>query len=142
MKSLRSLILLSLLSILPSVIHAQGLLFYPLTTPCRLTDTRNDGGAVAGGTSLTVAAQGVCGIPATAKAIVGNITTVLPVARGWAVVYSGDIPLPLIASTNYLAGSVTNNAFTTSLGATGNFKVFTLVTTDMVLDVVGYYALP
>ncbi len=137
---LRSLFLLSLLSVLPSVIHAQGLLFHPLVTPCRLTDTRDGNGVVAGGASLTVIAQGVCGIPATAKAITGNVTTVLPVARGWIVVYSGDIPVPLIASSNYLPGSVTNNAFTTSLGATGNFKVFTVASTDIVVDVVGYYA--
>jgi len=121
-------------------VSAQGLQFYPIT-PCRLADTRS-GSPVVGGTSLTQAGSGLCGISTGAKAIVGNLTNVLPASNGWFTAYASDAPLPPTASSNYTAGSVLNNVFTVKLGIDGAFKVFTTSTTHVVIDVTGYYAPP
>lgn len=137
---MRILFLLFLLSVIPTAACAQGLQFYPLT-PCRLVDTRS-GSPVSAGGSLSVAARGVCGVPVGAQAVVGNVTSVLPSGGGWLTVYSSDVPVPPTASSNYTAGSVINNVFTSAIGADGAFKVFTVAATHLVADVTGYYAPP
>jgi len=128
-----------------------GLQFYPLTTPVRLVDTRPGASAnacsqpnapIAGGTSLTQTARNFCGIPATAQAITGNVTTVAS-GGGYLTLYPSGATLPTVASTNYGVNEIINNVFTVGLGAAdGAFKIFALNTTDVVVDVTGYYAPP
>ncbi|MBS1789304.1 MAG: exo-alpha-sialidase [Acidobacteria bacterium] len=123
------------------VISGTGLMFYPLT-PCRLLDTRLSS-PINGGSSLTQTATGFCGIPVTAKAIVGNATTPAPAASGFLTIFPSDAMQPLSANTNFQAGTVINNVFTVGLGnADGAFKVYASTTTHVVLDVTGYYASP
>jgi hypothetical protein len=45
-----------------------------------------------------------------------------------------------IATSNYAAGQVWNRHFTVGLGTDGAFKIFPLLTTDLVVDVSGYFA--
>ncbi|MGH9803351.1 MAG: beta strand repeat-containing protein, partial [Blastocatellia bacterium] len=59
-----------------------SLQFYPLAAPVRLVDTRpgqtgcfTPGAQIPGGTSRTQQAAGSCSIPASAQAVIGNITT-------------------------------------------------------------------
>jgi len=137
---MKILFLLLCLNLMALTVPAQGLQFYPLT-PCRLVDTRNSA-PISNGSSLIQTARGFCGIPAEAQAVVGNLTSVSPVAGGWFTVYASDATLPLTASSNYLANEVTNNVFTVGLGADGAFKVFSTATSHAVIDVTGYYAPP
>ncbi|MFN0110516.1 MAG: hypothetical protein ACKVZH_16800 [Blastocatellia bacterium] len=123
------------------VISGTGLMYYPIT-PCRLLDTRNST-TITGGTSLTQAVTGICGIPVGAQAVVGNVTTVSPVSAGHLTIYPGDGTLPTSANSNFQANQITNNLFTSKLGvANGDIKIYVHRTTHVVVDVNGYYAAP
>jgi hypothetical protein len=129
-----------------------GLQYYPLPFPVRLLDTRpgelacyTPGQPIPGGASLTQPARGVCNglaIPANAAAITGNITTVQS-GGGFLTLYPSDAARPLVANSNYNPNEIINNVFTVGLGAAdGAFNIFVLTTTDVVIDVTGYYAPP
>ena len=48
---------------------------------------------------------------------------------------------PLVATSNFLPGQIFNRHFTVGLGNTdGAFKIFSPLTTDLVIDVAGYFA--
>jgi hypothetical protein len=134
------------------IIGSGGLLFYPLAHPVRLLDTRPGavgcdapGLPIAGGTSRTQLARRTCSgvtIPANAAAITGNITTVQS-GGGFLTLYPSDAERPLVSNSNFNPNEIINNVFTVGLGAVdGAFKVFVLTTTDVVVDVTGYYAPP
>ena len=125
-----------------------GLYFHPLPAPVRLLETRAGqpvgcflpGSPLAGNADTLQQATGACsGIPATARAIVGNATTVGPQGGGYLTLFPADAARPLIASSNYDAGQIINGPFTTGLSPAGQFKIFTVATTDLVIDVLGYY---
>ncbi len=126
-----------------------GLQFYPLAAPVRLLDTRAGqtgcsapGAPIPGGTSRTQAASGFCSIPANARALTGNITTVQS-GGGYLTLYPSDAAQPLVANSNYNANEIVNNVFTVGLGAgSGTFKIFVTSDTHVVVDVTGYYAPP
>ncbi len=128
-----------------------GLQFYPLAAPVRLLDTRsgqaactNPGVPITGGTALTQAARGTCGIPANAQAVTGNVTVVTPGANGFLTIYPSDaVTQPTAANTNFASGDVLNNVFTVGLSsATGSLKIFASTTANVVMDITGYYAPP
>ena len=129
--------------------NGQGLLFNPLPTPVRLLDTRaagatgcfTPGGQMIGGTAYLQPATGACtGIPAAAKAVVGNATTVNVAANGFLTFWPSDANQPTVATSNYRSGLVFNRHFTAGLGADGAFKRFASTTTDLVIDLSGYFA--
>ncbi len=127
-----------------------GLYFHPLPSPVRLLETRvnqpgcfTPGVPITGGTELTQQGTGVCSgvtIPASAKALVGNATTVNPVAGGFLTFFPADVTRPLIATGNYDLGEILNSPFTVGLSATGQFKIYAHTTTDLVVDVLGYFS--
>ncbi|MDQ3014041.1 MAG: hypothetical protein M3X11_25470, partial [Acidobacteriota bacterium] len=128
---------------------AGGLYFHMLPTPVRLLETRmgQTAGCVlpgmplpGGADSLQTATTACTGIPAGARAIVGNATTVSPQSGGYLTLYPADAARPLIASSNYSTNQLVNGPFTTGLSPSGQFNVFTLATTDLVIDLVGYYS--
>ncbi len=82
-----------------------------------------------------------CTLPANAQALTGNVTTVLR-GGGFLTLYPSNATQPTVANSNYTANEVVNNVFTVGLGADGAFKIFALNTTDVVVDVTGYYAPP
>jgi hypothetical protein len=127
-----------------------GLQFYPLATPVRLLDTRpgaspnacsQPNAPIAGQTSRTQPGRNLCTIPANAQALTGNVTTV-DSGGGFLTLYPSDAQQPTVASTNYGVNEIINNVFTVGLGADGAFKIFANNTTDVVVDVTGYYAPP
>lgn len=124
------------------VISGAGLMFYPIT-PCRLLDTRVTPPEIQGGTSKTQIARGLCGIPTSAQAVIGNVTTVTSPGGGYLTIYPSDTAQPTVANSNFMAGDILNNVFTVGLGnADGAFKIFVTSTTHVVVDVTGYYAAP
>ncbi len=116
-------------------------------TPMRLADTRSpwtasDGefvatGALTGGTIVEIPVAGRFGIPDDATAAVVNVVAVRPEADGYATAFPCG-PQPVTASLNYRAGSVTANELIAGLSPTGTICVFTLATTDLVVDISGY----
>ncbi len=129
---------------------AQGLYFHALPQPLRLLETRagltgcfTPGAPLAGNADTLQAGVTACNgvtIPAAARALVGNATTVNPQGGGYLTLFPADAARPLAASSNFGAGQVLNAPFTVGLSAAGAFKVFTTAQTDLVIDVSGYYS--
>lgn len=140
--------------------NASGLYYHPLPQPVRLLETRSDpiyagsachmpGAQLTAGSVRTVAARGTCtlqgvslNIPASALAIVGNLTAVNAApGLGDAAIYSSDlVTKPVITSLNYNATQALATAFATRLGEDGGFKLAVSSTTDFLVDVVGYFS--
>ena len=134
----------------PVDVNGEGLLFNPLPRPVRLLETRTGFGGcyttnapLLAGSTRTQQARGLCDgmtIGATARAIVGNATVVSPQAGGYLTFWPSSASQPLVANSNFQAGQVFNRHFTVGLGADGAFKIFTYSTTDLVIDVSGFFA--
>ena len=126
---------------------AGGLFFHPLPAPVRLLDTRpmqtactTPGTPIPATTEVLQQGNAICGIPATALALVGNATTVGPAAQGFLTLFPADATRPVIASGNYQSGQTLNSPFTVGLSPSGQFKIYSLQQTDLVIDVLGYYS--
>ncbi|HYE16583.1 MAG TPA: carboxypeptidase regulatory-like domain-containing protein, partial [Pyrinomonadaceae bacterium] len=132
---------------------AGGLYFHPLPRPARLLDTRigqtacdAPGAPVTGGTARTESARVACAgvvIPDDALAIVGNATVVNDSqgsGPGYLTLYPGGAARPVVSNLNYNTGQVLSNAFTAGLGADGTFQIYAHSTTDVIVDVTGYYS--
>jgi hypothetical protein len=137
-----------------------GLYFHPLLTPVRLLETRLSlSGCITPGTplvgtgnpnadpNLDLLLQGrspitaPCNaIPATAQVLVGNATSVFPSSGGYLTIYPSGGTRPTVASSNYAGADIINGPFAVKLGADGKFKVYTLSTTHLVIDILGYYS--
>jgi hypothetical protein len=130
-----------------------GLMFYPLPRPVRLMDTRansgncdNVGAPIAGGTSLSILARTTCEsiiIPATAQAVVGNLTAINQGTQsGYLTIYPDGQAVPVASNMIYTPGQIIANNFTVGLGSNGKFDVFGERNIDVVIDISGYYAPP
>jgi photosystem II stability/assembly factor-like uncharacterized protein len=131
-----------------------GLQYYPLPSPVRLLDTRPGAsacfapGAPLGNNAVRLqTATGACsGIPATAKAIVGNATVVnsptISTGSNWITLYPSDAAQPNASNLNFSDNQVIPNQFTVGLGPDGAFKIYSSASTHFIVDVTGYYAPP
>lgn len=127
-----------------------GLYFHPLPKPVRLLDTRagaqacfTPGASLPQESNTAQLGQTTCDgvmIPAGARALVGNATTVNPQNGGYLTLYPADAAQPLVASSNFTAGQIMNAPFTVGLAPGGFFNIFTTTATDLVIDVQGYYS--
>jgi hypothetical protein len=120
-----------------------ALLFVPMT-PCRLVDTRNatgpfGGPSLAGETSRSfVIPNSACGVPSTAAAYSINVTVVPRAGLGYLTVWPTGVTQPN-ASTLNSDGRVKANAAIVPAGAGGAISVYATDTTDVVLDINGYF---
>jgi hypothetical protein len=121
--------------------------FYTLP-PCRVLDTRNPNGpfggpAVSGGSSrsFTVPSSG-CGAPATAAAYSVNVTVVPRAGLGFLTVWPSGQPQPVVSTLNSYDGSVLANAAIVPAGTGGAINIFATDTTDVIVDINGYFAPP
>jgi serine protease len=131
-----------------------GLLFTPLAHPVRLLETRSNpsnltgcfkpNAPLNGNQVYTQLARGLCDkleIPASARAVVGNATVVLPQADGYLTLWPSAATQPTVAASNFRAGQVFNRYFAVGLGTgDGAFKVFTSARTDLVTDLSGFFS--
>jgi hypothetical protein len=119
--------------------------FYTVT-PCRLADTRNANGPLGGpalqpGATRLFTLTGICGVPATAKALSVNVTITQPQAAGFLTLYQGGQFRPLTSSVNYSMGQTrANNAVLSLEDVTGILQVFAAGgPVHFILDVNGYF---
>jgi Tol biopolymer transport system component len=121
--------------------------FYTVA-PCRLLDTRqaSPGKPPVSGTALTLAAHGACGIPAEARALVVNLTAVLPSATGRLNLYPADLAAPVTSVLNFRAGDTRANNAVVRLETHGDGTLAILpvladgeATVDVLVDVTGYF---
>jgi Tol biopolymer transport system component len=127
--------------------HSQGADFYTVT-PCRLLDTRQSGPALTSAAERIVpvaGTAGTCGIPATTRSVMVNVTVVQPGGNGRLTLYPGDLADPLTSTINFRAGETRANNATLALAldGTGTLAVTPVVngggTVHLILDVSGYF---
>ncbi|MGD9702249.1 MAG: hypothetical protein AB7Q42_13745 [Acidimicrobiia bacterium] len=110
--------------------------------PCRLVDTREAGERLGESDTATFTAHGTCGVPASATAVLVNVTIVNPTAPGFLTAFPAHLPRPATSTLNWDEGTValTNQAMV-GLSVDGRFSVYNLAgDADVVIDVSGYLA--
>ena len=120
-------------------------------TPCRLVDTRNANGPfggppISGGTSrnFAIPQQPTCNIPTTAAAYSLNVTLV-PIQNGpvgYLTIWPTGEDQPLVSTMNSLDGRIKANAAIVPAGYQEAVSVYVSNTTNVVLDIDGYFAAP
>jgi hypothetical protein len=121
-----------------------GLHFVPVT-PCRVADTRGPSGPFGGPTMTADSSrsfaipQSACGIPATAEAYSLNVTVVPQGPLSYLTLWpTGQTP-PFVSTLNSFGGIVVANAAIVPAGSGGAVSVFVTNTTDVILDINGYF---
>ena len=129
---------------LPNAPPPVALQFVPVA-PCRIADTRNPTGTF-GGPSITGGSSrsfpvpsSTCGIPSTAAAYSINATVVPHGPLGFVTVFPSGQPLPLASTLNSLDGRVKANAAIVPAGTSGAISAYASDTTDVILDINGYF---
>ncbi|MFI9641177.1 hypothetical protein ACIG87_14125 [Micromonospora sp. NPDC051925] len=120
--------------------------YYPMTTPSRILDTRTGNGTPKGkigpGRKIDLQVAGREGLPAQGiGAVVLNVTVSGPTASSFVTVYPGGEALPTASTINFAKGWLGSNNATVKLGVDGKVSVYNRNgETDVVIDVVGFYA--
>lgn len=123
-----------------------GLQFFAVT-PCRAVDTRSGfGGIMSASVQRNFTIKGVCGVPASAKAVSLNVTVVGPTQDGFVSLWPTGGAFPVVSTVNFNAGepalangaivpvAVSTPDLATIYGtATGSGTIHTI------LDVTGYF---
>jgi DNA-binding beta-propeller fold protein YncE len=118
--------------------------FIPVT-PCRVVDTRNPEGTfggppIPGGTYRSFPIpQGSCDIPSAAAAYSLNVTAVPHGPLSYLTIWPAGQPQPLASTMNSLDGRIKANAAIVAGGTNAAVSVFASNTTDVVLDINGYF---
>ena len=118
--------------------------FVPVN-PCRIVDTRNPNGPfggppIAGGGSRDfVVPNSACGIPSTAAGYSMNVAVVPHGKLGYLTAWPSGQSQPLVATLNSVDGRIKSSAAIVPAGGNGAISVFATDTTDLILDINGYF---
>ncbi len=148
----RVALIAAVLALVPRAEAGGPFSFFSLS-PCRVVDTRNAAGAT-GGPALAANATrgfpilGACGVPATAKAVVFNVTITQPTDFGDLRAFPAGTTMPLASVINWVTSdfAVANGAII-PVGSSGGNHVSIHVdmpvgssgTVHVILDVTGYF---
>jgi hypothetical protein len=124
----------------PKTLNPTAQSFYAVS-PCRFTDTRaGDGGVLQPQVTRTIAVASRCGIPVTATAYALNLTVVPKQTLGYLTVWPNDQSArPTVSTLNAPTGTVTANLAIVPAGAAGDINAFATETTELIVDVTGYF---
>ena len=121
-------------------------------TPCRVMETRVGQGqtgafgppTMSGGSSRTVPipTHPTCAVPGTAKAYSFNVTVVPQGPLGFLTIWPTGSAQPLVSTLNAPDGNVTANAAIVPAGTSGSVNIYVTNTTDVIVDINGYYMPP
>ncbi len=116
---------------------------------CRVVDTRNTNGdfggpPIQGGTSRSFALpnNSDCQIPSSATAYSLNVTVVPHGSLGYLTVWPSGAAKPTVSTMNSLDGRIKANAAIVPAGLQQAVSVYASNTTDVVLDIDGYFTAP
>ena len=118
--------------------------FVPVT-PCRVVDTRNPDGpfggpAIPGGSFRSFAIpQGSCEIPPSAAAYALNVTVAPHGALRYLTIWPTGQPQPTVSTMNSMDGRIKANAAVVAGGTSEAVSVYASDTTDVILDINGYF---
>jgi len=113
--------------------------------PCRLVDTRQNGGQpIQGGTSQSfiLPQLGGCNIPTSAVSYSLNVTVVPHGPLGYLTVWPTGELQPTISTLNSSDGRIKANAAIVEGGLSDAVSVYASDTTDVILDIDGYFSAP
>ncbi len=119
--------------------------FHSVETPTRLLDTRDGtggkpGGAFAAGEQFDLQVTGAV-VPATASAAVVTVTYTGPTAPGYLTLWPTGSAQPVVSTTNPNgSGDIRSNFAIVKLGVGGEVSVFSYQSTDVIIDLVGYFS--
>ena len=119
-----------------------GIVF--LSTPIRVYDSRQTGGALIGNATRDVQVTGVLiggvQVPKGASGCIGNLTVTGTSASGYVVIYPHGSSTPTTSSVNFLTGQTVANAFSVGLSGTGAVTVhsFTKGQCHFIVDINGF----
>jgi PKD repeat protein len=91
------------------------------------------------GTALTAPNGDALVVPTTATAASINVTAVTPGGSGFITVWPCGVARPLASNLNYVAGDVVPNGVLAPIGSNGKVCIYSLVDTDLVVDVAGWF---
>jgi hypothetical protein len=117
---------------------------YYTVPPCRVFDTRPAAALVSQLTRL-IPVAGLCGVPATARAVALNLTVVSPSGSGHATLWPADLPQPVSSVINFSAGQTRGNNAIVGLATDGSGALAAQAfvvgagTVHLILDVSGYF---
>jgi hypothetical protein len=126
-----------------------GSQFTAAAAPVRICDTRVTsaanvcaGQAIGPGGVLKLSVAGVAGVPAQTRAVVINLTGVTPSEDTFLSVYPGPRK-PTTSDLNLATGEIGANMVVATISSTGTISITNQAgTTDVVVDVLGWYASP
>jgi hypothetical protein len=129
-----------------AVVPWSGSTYVPVP-PTRILDSRTSGlgftGPVTSAQPRSLQITGLGGasnVPASATAVVMNVTATDSTAESYLTVYPTGTTKPNASNLNFGAGQVVANLVTVKLGTGGKVDIATAVgSTNVVADVVGYY---
>lgn len=115
--------------------------FLPLS-PVRVVDTREGIGAttIIGQVPTRIQIGGQAGIPVSPQAISGNFTVTNTAGAGFLTVWNCSPDRPVVASLNFGPAETVANGVSVPVDKSGGICVYSPVTTDLVVDVNGYYS--
>jgi hypothetical protein len=115
--------------------------FKPIDNPTRILDTRGGtgGSSVPANGVLQLQVGGQAGVPANGSAVALNVTATNPAAAGFVTVWPCGVGQPVASNLNYVAGQNVPNLTMSRLGTGGKVCFFSLVATDLVADVSGFF---
>ena len=122
-----------------------ALYLYPVT-PCRIVDTRVPSGVfwapslAAGSFRDFPLPASPCGTPNIAQAYSLNMTVVPPGPLSYLTTWASGQPQPYVSTLNSYLGRIVANAAVVTAGTNGAISVFVTNTTDLVIDINGYFA--
>lgn len=112
---------------------------YTAVDATRILDTREVPGRLVAGTEYRVEVPaGLVGADATTLTV--NLTVTEPSAPGFITVYPCGVDRPLASATNYTTGETRANVVDVPFTAGSDICLYSLVDTDAIIDVQGFYS--
>ncbi|HEV3356003.1 MAG TPA: PKD domain-containing protein [Pseudonocardiaceae bacterium] len=108
-----------------------------------LIQARLRDGTISGGNTAAVPIAGADqgALPSTGiAAVVVNVTAINPSANGFITAYADGSAQPTDESLDYSAGRTTSNTMIVPVGADGGIVLYTSQTTELAVDVAGYFS--
>lgn len=109
-----------------------------LPNPERVLDSRTDGTRLADGAIVELAVTARADVADGATAAFYNVTAVDPAGPGYATAFPCDAGRPGTSTLNYEDRPATANAAITRLSTNGTLCLYSLRSTDLVVDLIGY----
>jgi len=117
---------------------------YNALAPSRILDSRGSVGAwsapLSQGAPRALTVRGAGGVPATADAVIMNVTVTGATANSFVTAYPAGAGVPVASNVNFAAGQTIPNLVTVKIGTNGQVSFANAMgSVHVIADVVGYF---